>query len=153
MRIRPTKNAKVKPGYLMTAMTHPTLGRPLVKALAYGSSIPEIDVSDVNAFECVRLDNNTEDEIAKLAEDSAKARAQADILERKLNANFPPTPMTSSNDSSETRTNNHPRRPFALAAARKSFRGFCPRKIYRCRRAAVQGLPDIYCATRVPGGA
>ena len=34
-------------GYLHVAMSHPALGRPRVKALPYGSSIPEIEVADV----------------------------------------------------------------------------------------------------------
>ena len=43
MRIKPCKDADVEPGYLVTALSHPVFGRPLVKSLAYGSSIPEID--------------------------------------------------------------------------------------------------------------
>ncbi|MEW6755452.1 MAG: hypothetical protein AB1505_31415, partial [Candidatus Latescibacterota bacterium] len=66
------------------AMTHPTLGRPLVKALAYGSSIPELDVADVAAFEVVRLSLAVESAVADLAEASASARAEADALERAL---------------------------------------------------------------------
>jgi hypothetical protein len=86
MRIKPAKDTKIRPGYLVTAMSHPTLGRPLVKSLAYGSSIPEIDVSDLAALEIVRLDPGIEADIAELAETSANARAEADILERAIAA-------------------------------------------------------------------
>jgi hypothetical protein len=84
MRIKPNDNPKMKPGYLLTALTHPLLGRPLVKALAYGSSIPEIDVSDMEKLEVVRLSPAQELAIADLAEASAKARADADLLERAM---------------------------------------------------------------------
>lgn len=84
MRIKPKKDAALKPGYLLTALSHPLFGRPLVKALAYGSSIPEIEVSDMEAFEIVRVKSADESAIADLAEASAKARADADILEREI---------------------------------------------------------------------
>jgi hypothetical protein len=86
MRIKPTAGVKIKPGYLVTALSHPLLGRPLVKALAYGSSIPEIEVADMQGFEIVRLKESEESDIAKLAEASAKARAAADVLERQMAA-------------------------------------------------------------------
>lgn len=82
MRMMPRKDATVKPGYLVTAMTHPALGRPLVKALAYGSSIPEIDPADLAGLNVVRLNPRAEGDIADLAEASAKARADADLEER-----------------------------------------------------------------------
>jgi hypothetical protein len=56
----------------------------LVKALAYGSSIPEIEVADIEAFEIVRVKSAEEAAIADLAEAAAKARAGADILEREI---------------------------------------------------------------------
>lgn len=84
MRVAPRDDCKVRTGYLHTALSHPLLGRPLVKALAYGSSIPEIDVSDFAAFPVVRLDATTETAIATHAEAGAAARAEADVLEREL---------------------------------------------------------------------
>jgi len=42
-------------GYIVTALTHPLLGRPLVKALAFGSSVPEIDGDDLAEVQIVRL--------------------------------------------------------------------------------------------------
>jgi hypothetical protein len=58
----------------------------VVKALAYGSSIPHIDVGDVQTNEIVRLNDSEEAAIAELAEQSASARAAADILEREMAA-------------------------------------------------------------------
>ena len=87
IRIAPRKDAQIRIGYLHTALSHPSLGRPLVKALAYGSSIPEIDPSDFASFEVVRLTRSEEDAIADLAEEAAPKRAKADILERELAAN------------------------------------------------------------------
>jgi len=84
MRIRPRQEATIRPGYLTIALSHPLFGRPLVKALAYGSSIPHIDVSDVLSHEVVRLPEAEESKIATLAEASAKARAGADLLEREM---------------------------------------------------------------------
>jgi len=84
MRIKPGTNAVLRPGYLVTALSHPLLGRPLVKALTYGSSIPHIDVSDIGAHEVVRLGDAEESAIAELAQASAKSRAAADLLEREM---------------------------------------------------------------------
>ena len=60
------------------------LGRPLVKSLAYGSSIPEIEVADLANHKVVRLKPADECAIANLAEASAKARAAADVIEREI---------------------------------------------------------------------
>lgn len=84
IRIKPKTDAAIRAGYLVTAISHPLFGRPVVKSLAYGSSIPHIDVSDVVAHEVVRLTGSEELAIAELAEASAKARAAADILEREI---------------------------------------------------------------------
>jgi hypothetical protein len=84
MRIKPRDHAKIKPAYLVTAMSHPMLGRPLVKSLAYGSSIPEIEVADLVDLEIVRLKPSEESAIADLAEASARARAEADLFDRDI---------------------------------------------------------------------
>jgi hypothetical protein len=55
-----------------------------VKSLAYGSSVPHIDVSDVLSYEVVRLGPKEESAISELAEASAQARSAADVLEREL---------------------------------------------------------------------
>lgn len=85
IRIIP-KSADVRSGYLLTALTHPTLGRPLLIRAAYGTSIPHLDPDDVAAFPVVRLSAKLEERIADLAESSAAARAGADALERELAA-------------------------------------------------------------------
>lgn len=74
----------LSPGFLLTAMSHPVFGRPLIKALAFGSSVPEIDTEAVRAFQVVRLGLTAEAVIAGHAEASAEARALADALEREL---------------------------------------------------------------------
>ena len=86
IRLAP-KNDSVPAGYILTALTHPTLGRPLVKALAFGSSIPEIDSSDLAGLQIVRLTPVEETAIAELAESSAKVCAEADLLEREIATN------------------------------------------------------------------
>ena len=83
IRIAPLK-ARCRLGYLMIAMTHPTLGRPRVKALPYGSSIPEIEVTDVEAFQIPRLSPRVESKIADCAEKAALLRNEADVLENTL---------------------------------------------------------------------
>ncbi len=68
-------------GYLLTALSHPTFGRPLMKALPYGSSVPEIDVTDLQELNIPRLGAVEERQIADLAERSAKLYAEADLME------------------------------------------------------------------------
>jgi hypothetical protein len=84
LRVAPKENAKFRTGYLFVALSHPVLGRPLVKALTYGSSIPHIDAADLLALEVVCLTSGEEDTIADLAEEAAVERARADVLEREL---------------------------------------------------------------------
>jgi hypothetical protein len=84
IRVAPQAHAGIRVGYLVTAMSHLTLGRPLVKSLAFGSSVPEIDSSDIADFEIVRLNPAEESAIADLAEAAAMARAEADLLERHM---------------------------------------------------------------------
>lgn len=77
---------KIRSGYLLTALTHPTLGRPVLIREAYGTSIPHLDPGDVARFPVVRLDAAVENQIADLAEDAARARAEADEIERGMAA-------------------------------------------------------------------
>mgnify|MGYP002085141810 CR=1 FL=1 len=86
IRIAPQKNPSVRVGYLLTALSHPVWGRPLIKALAFGSSVPEIDSDDLANLEFVRLKPSDESAIADLSEASAKSRAEADVLEREIAA-------------------------------------------------------------------
>lgn len=85
IRIIPDKN-KIRPGYLLTALTHPTLGRPVLIREAYGTSIPHLDPRDVARFPVVRLGDTVENRIADLAEEAARARAEADEIERRMAA-------------------------------------------------------------------
>jgi hypothetical protein len=82
IRIKPKKGARA--GYLLTALTHPSLGRPLLIREAYGMSIPHLDPNDVAEFPVVRLDEITENEIADLAEQAVSEQARAEVLEREL---------------------------------------------------------------------
>jgi hypothetical protein len=76
--------SKVRAGYILVALTHRTLGRPLLIRAAYGTSIPHLDPSDVADFPVVRIGEREEAAIADLAEASAKARAEADVIERSM---------------------------------------------------------------------
>lgn len=78
--------SRVRAGYLLVALTHPTHGRPLLIRAAYGTSIPHLDPGDVSNFPVVRLDTKEESLIADLAERSATERAKADAIERSLAA-------------------------------------------------------------------
>lgn len=84
IRVAPRKNARIRPGYLVTAMSHPNWGLPLLKSLAFGSSVPEIDAQDIADLQVVRLSVSAESTIADRAEASAEAHAQADLLERAI---------------------------------------------------------------------
>jgi hypothetical protein len=79
IRISPVKD--VRPGYLLVALGHPQLGRPLVIRNAYGSSIPHLDPDDVAATPVVRIKPSLEGEIADAGEESVWLRQSADALE------------------------------------------------------------------------
>lgn len=84
IRIAPNAARCIRTGYVYVALSHPTLGRPLVKALAYGSSIPEIEVADMEQLGVVRIGSADEDAIADLAEKGAALLAKADLLENDI---------------------------------------------------------------------
>ncbi len=79
-----TQPEKARPGYILTALSHPTLGRPLVIREAYGTSIPHLDPSDVANIPIVRLGAKLETEIGELAENAALRMAEAEAAEREL---------------------------------------------------------------------
>lgn len=85
LRAAPKKDA-IPAGYVVTALSHPTFGRPLVKSLAFGSSVPELDKEDLASLKIVRLSDDQEIAIAEVAERAAHARATADLLEREIAA-------------------------------------------------------------------
>ena len=82
--IRIVPNGSVRPGFLLTALTHPTLGRPLLIREAYGTSIPHLEPEDVAAFPVVRFDEKREEEISSFAELAAEQQALAEVMERQL---------------------------------------------------------------------
>lgn len=84
IRIAPTTNSVVRAGYLYTVLSHPMIGRPLVKSLAYGSSIPHIEPADVSSMEICRLPQDEENRIADLMEKAVRLRADADLLETSM---------------------------------------------------------------------
>ena len=68
---------RVSVNYLVTAMSHPIFGRPLIKALAYGSSIPEIDVMDIEPYPIVRLMDAEESATAELAQRGREGKCES----------------------------------------------------------------------------
>lgn len=84
IRIAPGIDTSIDMGYLYVALSHPLLGRPLIKALPYGSSIPHIDVSDLQKFHVIRLASPLEESIGHLAKESAACGEKADLIERAL---------------------------------------------------------------------
>jgi hypothetical protein len=86
IRIAPTERQSIRTGYIYVALSHPTLGRPLIKSLAYGSSIPEIEPADVEKVEVVRIGTRAEETIADLAEEGSSLLAKADIMENEIAA-------------------------------------------------------------------
>lgn len=84
IRVAPREGSKMRNGYVLTALTHPRLGRPLIKALPFGSSVPEIDPAELENLAIVRLSAKDESAIADLAEEAASLRADADVQERAL---------------------------------------------------------------------
>ena len=83
--IRIVANPKrIRAGYLLVALSHRTLGRPLLIRAAYGTSIPHLDPGDVADFPVVRLAPAEEAAIADLAEAGTQAMADADALERRI---------------------------------------------------------------------
>lgn len=81
IRIAPKEEPAIPVGYLATALGHPTLGRPLVKALAFGSSVPEISPDDLAMFGIVRLEDSIERQIDAIALEAARCRSDADTIE------------------------------------------------------------------------
>lgn len=70
----------VRPGYLLMALTHPNLGRPLVLRTAFGSEIPEIPPESLLDIPIPRL-GTVEDEIAERVEGADGKRSRARVIE------------------------------------------------------------------------
>lgn len=77
MRIVPEFD-KIRPGYLQTVLSHPTLGKPLVVSRAYGTSVPELAPEDIERLPIPRLARQVEHEIANAAERASELRVKAD---------------------------------------------------------------------------
>lgn len=82
IRIAPSED--LRPGYLYVAISHSSLGRPRAKALAYGSSIPHVEVEDLKGFSIPRLAPEIEKQISDLAEDAFKLWSEADEAENAI---------------------------------------------------------------------
>jgi hypothetical protein len=80
IRIVPDE-AKIRTGYLQTALNHQQLGRPLIVRNAYGTSIPHLDPVDVREHPIPRFATEIEGRIADLAEEAIEFSRQADELE------------------------------------------------------------------------
>ena len=79
MRIVPGDT--IRPGYLQTVLSHPTLGQPLVVSQAYGTSVPELAAEDIERLPIPRLAKQEEDEIADAAERASELRMNANKAE------------------------------------------------------------------------
>lgn len=77
IRIVPTEG-RIRAGYLLAALSHPTFGRPLVLRNAYGTSIPHLESPDIAEFPVARLAKSKEDEIADAVEKASELRMKAD---------------------------------------------------------------------------
>ena len=82
--IRISTAGKIDPGYLYVALAHGSLGRPRVKSLAYGSSIPHIEPEDLKRFAVPRIDLDVEAQIGRLARRAFELWSQADQAEARL---------------------------------------------------------------------
>ena len=76
--IRIVPGNTIRPGYLQTVLSHPTLGKPLVVSQAYGTSVPELAAEDIEGLPIPRLAKREEDEIADAAERASELRVRAD---------------------------------------------------------------------------
>jgi hypothetical protein len=78
------RTERIDPGYLLTALTHPQLGRPLVIRHAYGTSIPHLDPADVTAIPVARFAEKAEGAIGDVMQSSVEMQGRADDLENEL---------------------------------------------------------------------
>jgi len=85
IRISPDPDL-IRSGYLLCALSHPLLGRPLVIQNAYGTSIPHLEPSDVSTIPVARFEAEIENKIADRMEQAAQLQAEADELEDQITA-------------------------------------------------------------------
>lgn len=84
IRLQAGEGATLQPGALLTALTHPILGLPLVKALAYGSSIPHIECNDVEALRIPRMEEGLAAKMDNLQKTAQRLWDEADAIERSM---------------------------------------------------------------------
>lgn len=82
--IRIRAGEDVDPGYLHLSLSHTALGRPRVKSLAYGSSIPHIEVEDLLDFTIPRMSKRREETIGSAVRRAYKKWSEADRVENEL---------------------------------------------------------------------
>ena len=82
--IRISAAGDILPGYLGVAIDHPTLGRPRVRALAYGLSVQHIDEGDLKEFRIPRLRPEVEQKISQITQDAFALWMDADRCENRL---------------------------------------------------------------------
>jgi hypothetical protein len=82
--IRIDAKDKIDPGYLHLVLSHEVLARPRVKAMAYGSSIPHIEVEDLLDFEIPRLTISQEATLGQAVRQTYDRWSEADALENEL---------------------------------------------------------------------
>ena len=80
LRITPD-GSKLRPGYLLTFLNDPLVGRPSVVRNAYGTSVPQFSPMDIKKIRVPRLGEDQESAIADLMDKSVETSAQADRLE------------------------------------------------------------------------
>ncbi len=81
LRIVPKSQPEIRIGYLQAVFGHPSLGRPRVLRGAYGSSVPELSVLDIEEMTVPRLASAVENAIANGMEEAAVLRAHANSVE------------------------------------------------------------------------
>lgn len=82
--IRVVAGDELDPGYLHLALSDENLGRPRVKSLAYGSSIPHIEVEDLLDFAIPRLPQPLEETLGTAVRRAYRNWSEADRLENEL---------------------------------------------------------------------
>jgi hypothetical protein len=66
---------------LVPSRGHPVFGRPLIRRLAFGSSVPELAPEDLREFPVARLEAAIEESIANKAERASTLRVHSDRQE------------------------------------------------------------------------
>lgn len=84
LRIVPKEIPTIRIGYLQAVLSHPQLGRPRVLRGAYGSSVPELSVPDIENMTVPRLPPKVEDAIADNMEEAAGLMAHANSVEDEI---------------------------------------------------------------------